>query len=79
MYFYRLAILKPAVSKIAMEAWEGYRIADEEVKMVDNVLGVRQGMLCWIVGTIFMDMPLKPNILDDISKDVSPPQEHLRN
>jgi DNA polymerase delta subunit 2 len=71
MYFYRLAILKPAVSEIAKQAWEGFMVNGEEVKMVDSVLGVRQGMLCWIVGTIFMDMPLKPNILDDINKDVS--------
>lgn len=37
---------------------------------VDRVLDVRQGELCWVAGTIYMDMPLKPNILDDISKDV---------
>ena len=34
------------------------------------MLDVRQGDLCWVVGTVYMDMPLKPNILDDISKDV---------
>ena len=38
---------------------------------VERVLDVRQGELCWVMGTIYMDMPLKPNILDDISKDVS--------
>ena len=27
------------------------------------------GQLCWVTGTIYMDMPLKPNILDDIVKD----------
>ena len=37
---------------------------------VDRVLDVRQGELCWVAGTIYMDMPLKPSILDDISKDV---------
>ena len=37
---------------------------------MDRVLDVRQGDLCWVAGTIYMDMPLKPNILDDISKDV---------
>ena len=31
---------------------------------------MRQGELCWVAGTVYMDMPLKPNILDDISKDV---------
>lgn len=38
---------------------------------VDRVLDVRQGELVWVVGTVYMEMPLKPNILDDISKDVS--------
>lgn len=38
--------------------------------MVDRVLDVRQGELCWIVGTVYMEMGLKPNILDDISKEV---------
>ena len=34
------------------------------------------GELCWVTGTIYMDMPLKPNILNDITKDqfiISPP------
>jgi DNA polymerase delta subunit 2 len=37
---------------------------------VDRVLDVRQGELCWVTGTIYMDMPLKPNILDDLTKEV---------
>lgn len=36
---------------------------------MDRVLDVRQGEMCWILGTVYMDMPLKPNILDDITKD----------
>lgn len=38
---------------------------------VDRVLDVRQGELVWVAGTVYMEMPLKPNILDDISKHVS--------
>jgi DNA polymerase delta subunit 2 len=34
------------------------------------VLDVRQGELCWVVGTVYMEMPLKPNVLDDIGKEV---------
>lgn len=37
---------------------------------MDRVLDVRQGELCWVVGTVYMEMPLKPNILDDLSKEV---------
>jgi DNA polymerase delta subunit 2 len=38
--------------------------------MVDRVLDVRQGELCWVVGTVYMEMGLKPNVLDDIAKEV---------
>lgn len=46
------------------------QIAGSFVRQVDRVLDVRQGDLCWVTGTVYMEMPLKPNILDDISKDV---------
>ncbi|KAK5013579.1 DNA polymerase delta small subunit Cdc1 [Cryomyces antarcticus] len=69
MYFARLAQLKSAVEQIAADAWEGFEIAGDSVSRVERVLDVRQGQLCWVVGTIYMEMPLKPNILDDISKD----------
>ncbi|KAJ9659216.1 DNA polymerase delta small subunit Cdc1 [Coniosporium apollinis] len=69
MYFARLARVKPAVEQIAEEAWEGFEIAGETARRVDRVLDVRQGELCWVVGTVYMEMPLKPNILDDLSKE----------
>ena len=47
------------------------KIAGECANKVDRVLAARQGQLCWIVGTIYMEMPLKPNVLDDISKEVT--------
>ncbi|KAL8798395.1 MAG: hypothetical protein Q9182_006689 [Xanthomendoza sp. 2 TL-2023] len=79
MYFLRLAKLKPAVEAIADEEWRDFEIAGEKVHRVDRVLDVRQGELCWVAGTVYMDMPLKPNILDDISKDhwiaAPPPRE----
>lgn len=59
------------MEQIALEAWDGFQIGDETAERVERVLDVRQGKLCWIAGTIYMDMPLKPNILDDLSKDVS--------
>jgi DNA polymerase delta subunit 2 len=79
MYFLRLAKLKPKVEAIAAEEWEDFEIAGEKAQRVDRVLDVRQGQLCWVAGTIYMDMPLKPNILDDISKDrwvAGPPPRH---
>jgi len=50
---------------------KGYQqIGGDEVHKVDRVLDVRQGELVWVAGTVYMEMPLKPNILDDISKHV---------
>lgn len=73
MYFLRLVKIKPAVEKVAAEAWGELEIHGERVKKATRVLNVRQGELSWVVGTIYMDMSLKPNILDDVSNDVRPP------
>lgn len=66
----RLTQIKPAVEEVAEAAWEGTVIGGETAKKVHRVLDVRQGELCYVTGTVYMDMPLKPNILDDVSKDV---------
>ncbi|KAK2748325.1 hypothetical protein FQN57_000983 [Myotisia sp. PD_48] len=69
MYFLRLARLKPVVAEIAKAAWDGYNLAGERAQRVDRVLDVRQGQLSWVVGTVYMDLPLKPDILKDISQE----------
>lgn len=38
--------------------------------LVERVLEVETGQLCYIVGTVYMDMPMKPNIIEDIARDV---------
>jgi len=70
MYFLRLTKIKPAVEQIASASFGGVVIGGEPARQVERVLDVRQGELCWVAGTVYMDMPLKPNILDDVSKDV---------
>lgn len=40
--------------------------------LVPRVLEVVKSQLCYIVGTVYMDMPLKPNVMKDIARDVSP-------
>ncbi|KAF2740552.1 DNA polymeras-like protein subunit delta-2 [Polyplosphaeria fusca] len=69
MYFLRLAQLKKAVKQKAEEAWGDFQLGGDTAKMVDRVLDVRQGELCWVVGTVYMEMGLKPNVLDDIAKE----------
>lgn len=71
MYFLRLTKIKPALELNASEAWADTVIGGEAAKQVERVLDIRQGELCWVTGTVYMDMALKPNILEDVSKDVS--------
>lgn len=73
MYFLRLTKIKPAVDEVAAASWSDTVIAGETAKRVPRVLDVRQGELCWVTGTVYMDMSLKPSILEDVSKDVSSP------
>lgn len=40
-------------------------------EFVPRVLDVQKGKLCYIIGTVYMDMPLKPNVLNDLARDVS--------
>jgi hypothetical protein len=39
-------------------------------EFVPRVLDVQKGRLCYVIGTVYMEMPLKPNVLDDIAQDV---------
>lgn len=43
----------------------------DKPEYVERVLDVEKGQLCYIIGTIYMDMPLKPNVLADLGKEVS--------
>ncbi|KAI1152267.1 DNA polymerase alpha/epsilon subunit B-domain-containing protein [Nemania diffusa] len=69
MYFLRLTQIKPAVEQRASEAWSQTVIAGEPARKAERVLDIRQGELCWVSGTVYMDMALKPDILEDVSKD----------
>ncbi|KAJ5108975.1 DNA polymerase alpha/epsilon subunit B [Penicillium angulare] len=69
IYHMRLAGLKPATEKLASDSWEGFTIAGERAFHVRRVLDVRQGQLCWVTGTVYKDMPLKPNILVDLTAE----------
>lgn len=59
------------MEEIASAAWEGTELGGETATKADRVLDVRQGQLCWVTGTVYMDMSLKPSVLEDVTKDVS--------
>lgn len=70
IYFLRLAVLKDHCVNACGEKWSAMEIAGQKARHVERVLDVRQGELVWVVGTIYMDLPLKPNILEDLARDV---------
>ncbi|KAK7206554.1 DNA polymerase alpha/epsilon subunit B-domain-containing protein [Myxozyma melibiosi] len=69
LYFVRLSKLKKRVEKVASDAWDGISLWGQKAKQVDRVLDVKQGELSWVVGTVYMEMPQKPNILEEITKE----------
>ncbi|KIY72957.1 hypothetical protein CYLTODRAFT_366735 [Cylindrobasidium torrendii FP15055 ss-10] len=70
IYYYRLTILRRAVEEEAKARWAN--ISGGPV-YVDRVLDILKGQICWILGTVYVDMPLKPNVLEDIARDHSIP------
>ncbi|KAJ7273479.1 DNA polymerase alpha/epsilon subunit B-domain-containing protein [Mycena haematopus] len=70
IYFVRLRILRDVVEQRARERW--HSIKGNPV-LVPKVLEVEKSQLCYIVGTVYMDMPLKPNVMEDIARDNSIP------
>ncbi|KAG5645811.1 hypothetical protein DXG03_005152 [Asterophora parasitica] len=70
IYFVRLRLLREFVEERAHRRWS--KIAGEPI-LVPRVLEVVKSRLCYIVGTVYMDMPLKPNVMEDIARDHSIP------
>ena len=45
------------------------------MKNTKRVLDITQGSLCYVVGTIYMEMRLKPNILEELAREVCPREQ----
>ncbi|KAJ3161784.1 hypothetical protein HDU86_006555 [Geranomyces michiganensis] len=73
IYFTRLNKLRPKAFAAAKERWGARAAAPPGVP---RVLDVRPSQICYIVGTVYIEMPLKPSILDEVTKEhwiVAPP------
>ena len=85
IYFLRLTRLKGVVLNQAQKKWEdvagkialswfvenpSHTVCSGNPVHVSKILDVVKSELCYIVGTVYMDMPLKPNVLTDIAKEV---------
>ncbi|KAF9045920.1 hypothetical protein BDZ89DRAFT_1089502 [Hymenopellis radicata] len=70
IYYHRLKGIRASVEEQARQRW---RDVDGSPVLVPRVLEIVKNKLCWIVGTVYLDMPLKPNVLVDIARDHSIP------
>ncbi|CDS05496.1 hypothetical protein LRAMOSA08024 [Lichtheimia ramosa] len=61
IYFIRLLKLRPVIQKEAEQRWD-------KPSYVPKVLDVTHKR-CYIIGTIYVDMKLKPNVLNDLAND----------
>lgn len=68
MYQYRLQALKNRVDQNAIWKWgDGDKKVDGKVvKRKEKILDIVSGELCWVSGTIFLDMSNKQDILKDV-------------
>ncbi|KAJ1554279.1 hypothetical protein HK405_005508, partial [Cladochytrium tenue] len=69
LYFARLATAKPRALASAARQWAaGDGLPRKPVK-IERLLDVEPGVLCYGAGTVYMEQPLKPNVLDDIARE----------
>ncbi|KAL7754317.1 DNA polymerase delta small subunit Cdc1 [Sorochytrium milnesiophthora] len=73
IYFSRLNALREATAASAQKKWGKLAgmCKQGSAYYADRVVDVQPKRLCWIVGTVYVDMILKPNILDEISHEAS--------
>jgi DNA polymerase delta subunit 2 len=79
MYFVRLASLAPVLRSSAQKKWTSSKGANSSpgkllincvVVFVNRLLDVKPGVLSCIIGTIYVDMEFKPNVLQELACDV---------
>ncbi|KAK7693224.1 hypothetical protein QCA50_002790 [Cerrena zonata] len=73
MLIYTLSVYECYVALSKEQAKKKWNEVAGNPTFVPRVLDVLKGQLCFVIGTVYMDMPLKPNVLDDIARDHSIP------
>ncbi|CAH6721917.1 DNA polymerase delta small subunit [[Candida] jaroonii] len=72
MYQARLNELKTRVDSRAMKQWGNGTIKRDNkvISKVDKILNITSNQLCWVSGTIFVDLKNKLNIFNDVEKGI---------
>ncbi|KAM0787009.1 hypothetical protein ACM66B_006277 [Microbotryomycetes sp. NB124-2] len=71
LYWLRLVVQRRVAEQQAQLKWKHVKVPGQggSPKFVRRMLDVTTNHLCFIVGTLYMDMPLKPNVLEDLARD----------
>lgn len=79
IYFLRLTLLRPRVEEAARRKWKDYQPNGPRTKLsMSRVLDIQTDQTTWIVGTIFADMSLKPNVLHDLQSEMNLSKPHTQ-
>ncbi|KAF9448368.1 hypothetical protein P691DRAFT_618311, partial [Macrolepiota fuliginosa MF-IS2] len=70
IYFIRLRALREFIEEKAHTRWKN---VSGKPKLTPRVLEVKKAQLCYIIGTVYMEMPMKPNVMEDVARDHSIP------
>eukprot|EP01102_Stenamoeba_stenopodia_P003891 TRINITY_DN14011_c0_g1_i1.p1 TRINITY_DN14011_c0_g1~~TRINITY_DN14011_c0_g1_i1.p1 ORF type:complete len:491 (+),score=111.38 TRINITY_DN14011_c0_g1_i1:187-1659(+) len=74
LYFARLKTMRPWLKEKAEKKWK-----KKDIPLVPRILELKEGERCYVIGTIFKDMPLKPSVLAEYAKERAilppPPRE----
>jgi hypothetical protein len=66
MYFVRLVKLKADLVKRAQAKWE---TPTNSPRLCERILEAENGVRCILVGTLYKEMKLKPNILEELNRE----------
>ncbi|KAL9940769.1 hypothetical protein V8E36_000257 [Tilletia maclaganii] len=74
----RAGRLQRATSQSSTSALASTSEALAPPKHVKRILEINQGEVCYIIGTLYCAMPLKPDVLEDLSREQWLPPQPLR-
>ncbi|KAJ1510511.1 hypothetical protein HMI55_006966, partial [Coelomomyces lativittatus] len=68
LYFARLTQLRSSIEKAARLKWKR-EMENGSVEYVPKIVDIKPGVPCWVLGTVYKEMPFKPNILQDLASE----------
>lgn len=62
--------MRPMIIETAQNRWLHSNPKNKELSIADRIRSIHPGKKTIIVGTIFKEMPLKPKVLEEYTKEV---------